>query len=1176
MKNIRGYLLVSTLSLLASGQAQADVVITTDSRLDGAPYTVAGADLFQTSLTGLTSTGTLYFPDTQISRLADGQFGSTGGDFNSFAFYSGGTVTFELDLAASPQGYDITELVTYAGWDQNRDGQEYAVEYSTAEDPVDFRPLATVPQFNPPGAGASSTRVSLTGLTGMLVRNVARVRFTFTNFESGATFYREIDAIGTPASGATAQVPQLINYQGRIAVGTTNFHGTGQFKFALVNGAGSITYWSNDGTSTGGAMPTAAVTLPVVNGLYSVLLGEPTQANMTSIPAAVFAHPHVRLRVWFDDGVNGFQQLSPDQRIAAVGYAMMAADVPDGIITAAKLAPGAVSVANLADGSITAAKIADGTITAAKLAPGAAATLDTTGNNPLDLKVNGLRGLRLYDPGDSDDTGTESDGAPNLIGGAPGNTIAAGTVGSTIAGGGATSYYGTAFANSIAADFSFIGGGYGNGIQAGARFGFIGAGRFNGIQTDALESVINGGLNNVIQANAFRSAIVGGEGNVVQTGAIYSTIAGGYLNSISGSYAFVAGGESNAAGPASFAAGHRAKATHAGSFVWADATDVDFPSTVDNQFSVRAGGGARFETAGAGLMVDGSRVLTEATSVAGLSDGSVTAAKLAPAAVTSSGLADAAVTTAKLAAAAVTAGKLASNAVTTASLADGSVTAAKLADGAISLAAIGDGLIPTAKLADGAVTADKLAAGAVTTPAIMDGSITAAKFAPGAVGVAGIPDGSITAAKLAPGAVDAILSASTQAGVPAGGLILSATDNPDLAAAGYLRIGTAATTDLWQRRGGANPPLGRSMHTAVWTGAEMLVWGGLAQVNAQPQYLGAGGSYNVATNTWAAMTSTDEPLGRVGHTAVWTGTEMLVWGGTRSSSLNPTGMNSGARYEPNVRGDRWTAISAIGAPSPRSGHTAIWTGNRMIVWGGTNGSTYLNDGGIYDPMSDTWTPISVANAPTARSKHTAVWTGTEMIVWGGFDGTAYALSGARYRPYNDSWVAVNISIPPNSDGSYMNQPDPRENHTAVWTGTEMIVWGGQIHRGAGSLGTPDYDSDVTNTGGRYDPVTNGWRNVSVAGAPSSRSGQVGVWTGTEMIICGGASPSTDGNTGKRYNPTDDSWTTVPLLEAPLTRKYHTAVWTGNEMIVWGGEQYGDDTDVYRLTPGRVLYLYLRP
>ena len=122
---------------------------------------------------------------------------------------------------------------------------------------------------------------------------------------------------------ASAQVPQMINYQGRVAVGdpAVNFNGTGAFKFALVNGDGSASYWSNDGTSTEGSEPTAAVSLPVTKGLYSVLLG----ANMTAIPASVFANLDVRLRVWFDDGTaNGSQQLAPDQRIAAVGYAMMA------------------------------------------------------------------------------------------------------------------------------------------------------------------------------------------------------------------------------------------------------------------------------------------------------------------------------------------------------------------------------------------------------------------------------------------------------------------------------------------------------------------------------------------------------------------------------------------------------------------------------------------------------------------------------------------------------------------------------------------------------------------------------------------------------------------------------------------------------------------------------------
>ena len=161
-----------------------------------------------------------------------------------------------------------------------------------------------------------------------------------------------------------AQVPQMLNYQGRIAVAGVNFDSTaaghaGQFKFALVDGANPpVVYWSNDGTIDGQTTanaPTASVALPVAKGLYSVLLGDAALPNMTAIPASVFtSHADVRLRVWFDDGINGFQLLAPDQRIAAVGYAVMAASatvaqtVPDGAITAAKLADGAVSSIKLA------------------------------------------------------------------------------------------------------------------------------------------------------------------------------------------------------------------------------------------------------------------------------------------------------------------------------------------------------------------------------------------------------------------------------------------------------------------------------------------------------------------------------------------------------------------------------------------------------------------------------------------------------------------------------------------------------------------------------------------------------------------------------------------------------------------------------------------------------------
>ncbi|MFO0202818.1 MAG: tail fiber domain-containing protein [Alphaproteobacteria bacterium] len=128
--------------------------------------------------------------------------------------------------------------------------------------------------------------------------------------------------LGVLKSGAA--VPQVLNHQGRIAVEGVNFNGNGQFKFALVNANGSISYWSNDGTSTAGAAPSSPVTLTVTKGLYSVLLGDTALANMTALPASALNHGDVRLRIWFNDGTRGFQQISPDQRLASTPYAFQA------------------------------------------------------------------------------------------------------------------------------------------------------------------------------------------------------------------------------------------------------------------------------------------------------------------------------------------------------------------------------------------------------------------------------------------------------------------------------------------------------------------------------------------------------------------------------------------------------------------------------------------------------------------------------------------------------------------------------------------------------------------------------------------------------------------------------------------------------------------------------------
>jgi hypothetical protein len=172
-------------------------------------------------------------------------------------------------------------------------------------------------------------------------------------------------ALISPALAANP--PGVLNHQGRIAVNGNNYDGTGYFKFALVDGAGTTTYWSNDATSSGGSQPTGAVSALISKGHYAVLLGDTSLPNMsTAIPAAVFTdHQTVALRLWFATASGGpFELLSPDRRIAATGYALAAQ-------RAEAVAPGGVTNTMLADGAVTAAKIANGAVTGLALAPGA-------------------------------------------------------------------------------------------------------------------------------------------------------------------------------------------------------------------------------------------------------------------------------------------------------------------------------------------------------------------------------------------------------------------------------------------------------------------------------------------------------------------------------------------------------------------------------------------------------------------------------------------------------------------------------------------------------------------------------------------------------------------------------------------------------------------------------------
>ena len=60
--------------------------------------------------------------------------------------------------------------------------------------------------------------------------------------------------------------------------------------------------------------------------------------------------------------------------------------------------------------------------------------------------------------------------------------------------------------------------------------------------------------------------------------------------------------------------------------------------------------------------------------------------------------------------------------------------------------------------------------------------------------------------------------------------------------------------------------------------------------------------------------------------------------------------------------------------------------------------TILNTGGRYNPGTDSWVATSTTNAPPGREFHTAIWTASDMIVWGGISNGSYVNTGGRYNP----------------------------------------------------------------------------------------------------------------------------------------------------------------------------------
>jgi hypothetical protein len=303
---------------------------------------------------------------------------------------------------------------------------------------------------------------------------------------------------------------------------------------------------------------------------------------------------------------------------------------------------------------------------------------------------------------------------------------------------------------------------------------------------------------------------------------------------------------------------------------------------------------------------------------------------------------------------------------------------------------------------------------------------------------------------------------------------------------------------------------------------------------------GAGGpstTASTATSTsrepysprWQAIA--EAPIdGRIAEGVVWTGREMVVWGGVTRSGT-PEMAADGAAYDPVA--DSWRTI----APAPAGvlgtvGTASAWTGDRAVFWAG-NSPDGPAAGAVYDPDTDTWQRL--ADGPLGpREGYSTVWTGTELLIIAGTSGDQLAGPvAAALNPAENSWRLL----------AALNDLPGLAPAGAVWNGAEVFI--------AGTLYLcPELGSVCTDTRPiflAYDPQTDSSREIDLTSAPVDGEGSLRplAWTGSDVVFETPGEPSVR---LIRYNPTNDTWSAGRPAPCPVEDPYYS-------QTAWAGDRY---------------------
>lgn len=237
---------------------------------------------------------------------------------------------------------------------------------------------------------------------------------------------------------------------------------------------------------------------------------------------------------------------------------------------------------------------------------------------------------------------------------------------------------------------------------------------------------------------------------------------------------------------------------------------------------------------------------------------------------------------------------------------------------------------------------------------------------------------------------------------------------------GLLRDGASyqLATNRW-RRLPTSPLRPRYGHTAVSTGRTLIFFGGATTPRLADPSSNTGGTYTPGREGWRRIPRA--PItGRRGHVAVWSGDEMIVWGGhaVERGGVPQRFFSDGAAFDP--KGNRWRRIARAPFRATEDSF-GVWAGDALFVFDGTRAA-------LYDPRSNVWT--SAGPPPNTGVAYGGVWNGKHVLMWGP-DSNTGVTSAAAYNPSRNIWV----SLP-------RGPLSARRNHVRLWTGRSLFLWGG--------------------------------------------------------------------------------------------------------------------------------------